>query len=68
MKRINKQTGKRIRQLREAKDWTQSDLAEAAKLPVRSIGRIERADVDVRLSTLAKIANALGITVSELTK
>ena len=68
MKRINKQTGKRIRQLRDANGWTQSDLATAAKLPVRSIGRIERADVDVRLSTLAKIARALGITVSELTK
>ena len=66
MNRINKQLGKRIRQIREAKDWRQSDLAKAAKLPVRSVGRIERAEVDVRLSTLAKIAKALKTTVKEL--
>lgn len=62
----NKRIGIRIRQLREAKNWTQGDLAKAAGLPVRSIGRIERAEVDVRLSTLAKIAKALQTTLKEL--
>lgn len=63
---IEQQVAKRIRQLRIAKDWTQSDLAKAAGLPVRSVGRIERAEVDVRLSTLAKIARALNTTVKDL--
>jgi transcriptional regulator with XRE-family HTH domain len=40
----------------------QRELADAAELPVRTIGRIERGEVDVRLSTLARIAAALGVS------
>ena len=58
--------GLRIRILREQKGWLQRDLAKEADLPVRTIGRIERGEVDVRLSTLAKIAGALGISIEQL--
>ncbi len=58
--------GERIRVLRESRGWLQRELAKAAALPVRTIGRIERGEVDVRLSTLAKIAAALGVSLKEL--
>ena len=65
MAKINQQIGERIRVLREKREWFQRDLAEAAGLPVRTIGRIERGDVDVRISTLEKLANALETPVSQ---
>lgn len=58
--------GQCIKQLREKCKWLQRDLAKAAGLPLRTIGRIERGEVDVRLSTLAKIAKALGKKASDL--
>lgn len=65
---LNKQIGERIRALREQRGWIQRDLAETADLPVRTIGRIERGEVDVRISTLEKVARALGTSASHLLK
>ncbi len=61
-----KHVGRCIRDLREAKAWFQKDLAKASRLPIRTIGRIERGEVDVRLSTLTRIAKALGRSVKDL--
>ena len=66
MKPIETRVGDRIRLLRESKGWLQRELAQAARLPLRTIGRIERGEVDVRLSTLAKIARALGVALTDL--
>ena len=66
MNQINVALGRHIRLARESKGSLQKDLAQAAGLPVRTIGRIERGEVDVRLSTLAKIAVALGVPLKEL--
>lgn len=52
--------GQRIRACREGQSLIQKDLAKKAQLPVRTIGRIERGEVDLRLSTLLRIAKALG--------
>ena len=66
MDEINRRVGSNIRRQREQRSWSQGDLSEASGLPVRTIGRIERAAVDVRLSTLAKIAKALRVEVEDL--
>ena len=66
MKTTAQLVGHSIKQLREKRTWYQRDLAKAAGLPVRTIGRIERGDVDVRLSTLTKIAKALKVTTKDL--
>jgi transcriptional regulator with XRE-family HTH domain len=66
MKSFARQVGNSIRTRREAKGWLQRHLAAAADLPVRTIGRIERGEVDVRLSTLSKIAHALRLAVRDL--
>ena len=61
-----KELGVRIREMRERKSWLQRDLAKAAGLPVRTIGRIERGEVDVRFSTISRIARALGVPLKDL--
>lgn len=63
---VHKQIGLKIRGYRESNKWLQSDLADSSGLPVRTIGRIERAEVDVRLSTLYKVARSLGIRLEDL--
>ena len=66
MQKINEQCGQKIRALREKASLLQRELAQKAGVPVRTIGRIERGEVDVRLGTLQKIANALGVKVRDL--
>jgi transcriptional regulator with XRE-family HTH domain len=66
MPRLEQQIGNRIRALRESKGLLQKDLAKSAGLPIRTIGRIERGEVDVRLSTLTRIAKALGSSTKDL--
>jgi len=58
--------GKRVRQLREAKDWTLEQLAEAAGMNELQVGHIERGASDVKLSTILKLSRGLGISASEL--
>jgi transcriptional regulator with XRE-family HTH domain len=65
MSEVNRTVGEKIRALREARGWLQRELAHNACVPVRTIGRIERGEVDVRLSTLGKIARALDVSVKE---
>jgi predicted transcriptional regulator len=66
MARLEQQIGESIRTLREGKGLFQKDLAEHAGLPIRTIGRIERGEVDARLSTLTRIAKALGSRAKDL--
>jgi transcriptional regulator with XRE-family HTH domain len=66
MRTVQSRVGARIRRLRERKGWLQRGLANIADLPLRTIGRIERGEVDVRISTLAKIARALRVSLREL--
>lgn len=63
---VAKECGGRIRTAREDRKMLQRELAHKAGVPVRTIGRIERGEVDVRLGTLSKIATALGLHVREL--
>ena len=58
--------GKRIREKREALDWTQAKLAENSSVEPSNISHIERAATKVSLPTLVLIANALGSTLDEL--
>lgn len=58
--------GKRIRELRKAKNWTQEQLAEAASLHYSYIGGVERGDRNISLETLEKIVTALDIPAWEI--
>ena len=58
---VNQLCGNKIKQARVKQDLLQRELADKVGVPVRTIGRIERGEVDVRLGTLKKVADALGI-------
>lgn len=49
--------------LRHEYDWTQTELAKKAKTHQSRISKIEAGEFDVRLSTLARIAEALDAEV-----
>ena len=66
MDQVNIVCGQKIRSIREKMGLLQRELADSAGAPVRTIGRIERGEVDVRLGTLKKIADALGVSLRDL--
>ncbi|PVY84346.1 helix-turn-helix domain-containing protein [Convivina intestini] len=55
----------KVTALRKAKGWTQEDLAERAYITVRTIQRLE-AGQEVSTETLSSVANALGVTITDL--
>jgi len=56
----------RIRHFREQAGWTQQELAEKAGLRQSHISRLEKGHHSPSVLTLEKIADALGISISEL--
>jgi transcriptional regulator with XRE-family HTH domain len=58
--------GHRLRQLREAKGWSQEELATRAKLHRTHISLIETAKRSVQLDTVERLAAALGIPPGDL--
>lgn len=60
------QFGKRVKELRKARNMSQEDLAEAAGLHRTYIGMIERAEKNITLVNIEKIANALKIELNEI--
>ena len=58
--------GGRIREKREAAGLTQEQLAERAGISGNAISRYETAENEMRISTLFKIADGLGISPDEL--
>ena len=56
----------RLRQLRRAKGWSQEALAEEADMHRTYLAGIERSLRNPSLENLAKLANALGISLAEL--
>jgi transcriptional regulator with XRE-family HTH domain len=63
---VKTQLGQRIRELREALSFTQEALAEAAGISVSYVSMIEHAQRLPHIETLAVLAKALGITLSQL--
>jgi transcriptional regulator with XRE-family HTH domain len=57
--------GQRVRRLREAKGWTQEELAEKADIHRTYLGGIERGLRNVALRNIAKIAQAFDLSLSE---
>ena len=58
--------GKRIRQIRMERGWTQAALAEKSGVEPSNISHIERAATKLSLPTLIRIANALEVSLDEL--
>ena len=56
----------KVKRLRAAKGFTQERLAQRAKVSVGYIARLETGHHDPKLSTLKRLAKALGVPVTEL--
>jgi transcriptional regulator with XRE-family HTH domain len=56
----------RLAELRRLKGYSQDRLALEAGLTRGAISKIEKGDVDVRITTLAKIAHTLGVSLPHL--
>jgi transcriptional regulator with XRE-family HTH domain len=57
----------RVRELRDAKGWSQAQLAERASVRIATISDIENAKTRrIDLDTLEKLANALDVDASYL--
>lgn len=58
--------GARVRELRQAHEWSQEDLAEKAALHRTYIGSVERGERNISLDNIHALADALGVSVTEL--
>jgi transcriptional regulator with XRE-family HTH domain len=64
-KRVAQHVGKRIKQLREAAQLTQSDLASLTLKSVETISNFERGKTAPSLNTLDSLAKHLGVNIME---
>lgn len=62
----NMQLAKRIRAFRKLKGYTQAEFAAQTGVSLAMLGAIERGNRRVEEQTLLKIAEGLGVSVSEL--
>lgn len=58
--------GLKIKQIRNAKQMSQEELALSANMHASHIGQIERAEKNATIDTLEKIASALGVGIIDL--
>jgi transcriptional regulator with XRE-family HTH domain len=61
-----KRLGANVRRLRLASGLTQEELAAACDLHPTEIGRIERGERDLRLSTVVRVARGLEVAPTAL--
>lgn len=66
MLQIRVRLGQRIRELRLAKGMNQDEFAAAAGIHRTHPSKLENAQIDPQLSTLVKVATALGVEVGDL--
>lgn len=60
--------GKRIKELRNLKGFSQMKLAEKAGLHYTSLGAIERNEKNITLKNISRLAKALEVEVADLFK
>jgi len=68
MPSLAEQFGTRIRELRMARGWSQEAFADNCEIHRSHMGEIERGEVDVALTTLAKIAKGLDMSAGAILK
>ena len=66
MKSIQQRFGDRVRELRKARQLSQEELAHRAGVHRTYLGSIERGERNPSLKNMTAIAEALGVSLSEL--
>ena len=68
MREIQRTLGRKIRQLRLEKGYSQESFADACNLHRTYMGSLERGERNLTLKTLVTIATTLKMSVAELLK
>ena len=63
---LRREFGKKIRDLRKLKGFSQEKLADAAGLHRTYIGAIERGEQNISIDNIGKIAKAIKVSLAEL--
>ena len=62
---LQKQDGKKIREIRKEKNFSQMDLAYSIGMSMNTISYIELGKISSKIDTLNKIANVLNVDISD---
>lgn len=65
---MQRKLGAIIRATRVQRGFSQERLAELAELSTNYVGSLERGEYDVTVSTLQRVAQALGCQASDITR
>ena len=68
MDKISAQFGKNMKRIRAKKEMSQGDIERALEVDRGYISNVENGKKNSTLATVAKIANALGVSPDELLK
>jgi transcriptional regulator with XRE-family HTH domain len=63
---IRNKFGKRVRELRLEKGWSQEELADKVGLHRTYVGAIERGEQNTSIDNIAKLAKTLGVSLEQL--
>jgi transcriptional regulator with XRE-family HTH domain len=63
---VVRKVGRRIRELRQKKGWSQEKLAEEADLHRTYIGQVERGEKSIGVENLYRLARALSVRAGSL--
>jgi transcriptional regulator with XRE-family HTH domain len=55
--------GENLKRIRESKNLSQEQLANAADIPINQVGRIERGEINTTLSTIYALSTALEVPI-----
>ena len=66
LKALHMEIGERIKKLREARGFSQKEVASMIKMDQSQYSKLEKDKTDPSVSTLAKVAKALGTQLYEL--
>ena len=58
--------GRRLRELRKARTWSQEHLADVVGLDRTYIGSVERGERNISLENIGRLAKALDVKLAEL--
>ncbi len=68
VKDLKRAFGLRVRELRDARSWSQEEMGEVSDLHWTYIGQVERGERNLTLLSIHKFARAFKIDMSELLK
>jgi transcriptional regulator with XRE-family HTH domain len=68
MQGIEKRFGRRVRELRLERKWTQDEFADISGFHRAYVGTVERGETNVTLKNLQILAKALRVKMAELLK